>query len=323
MIFQTSMIRKTERLIISQMEQASDEMAVIDRLYSDFRKIRHDFANYVQSSQFESEDEDFILRLRVLKKQTLALTNQLLPKIEEFIESDQNNVIDRYSWMQESSIPLPKKTDRRCDVLLTIWAEMKGYFRTQLCELGKVKTILKHLQDRLERSLPPDEYEAKEHLDECDSVQCHITAENVLIAAFAYVFKNECEDNGVQFRFQLPIPKAFEGQYADLFYLLGLAKQQAEEYMKMRPDKTETEGEDIRSVLVRIRFAIGMGLWHFTLEYGTPAAEDEDLKDIEESTDTFYNSMKTDKYLRKILKKRDASLHCMQNNGMTCVDIAG
>ncbi len=298
-------------------------MAVIDRLYSDFRKIRHDFANYVQSSQFESEDENFILRLRVLKKQTLALTNQLLPGIEEFIDTDQSNVIKRYSWMLDSSIAIPKSSNQRCDVLMKLWAEMKGYFRTQLRELSKVKTILLHLQDRLERSLPPDEYEAKEHLDECDSVQCHITAENVLIAAFAYVFKNECEDKDVQFRFQLPIPKAFEGQYGDLFYLLGLAKQQAEEYMKKFPDHKETDVEDDRSPLVRIRFAIGMGLWHFTLEYGTPASEDEALKDVEESADTIYNSMQTDKYLRKVLKKRDATLRYMQSNGMTCIDIAG
>ena len=301
-------------------------MEVIDRLYSDFRKIRHDFANYVQSNQFESEDEDFILRLRVLKKQTLELTNKLLVELEDYIDTDQTKIIERYSWLCENEIPPFKKTDERGKVLTQIWTQMKEYYLIQLQELPNVKVILLHLQDRLERSLPPDEYEAQIHLDECDSVQCHITADNVLIAAYAYIFKCECQKMGAQFRFQLPVPKTFEGKYGDLFYLLGLAKQQTEEYLRNLPANAENadkEQQESRPPLVRIRFAIGMGLWHFTLEYGIPCDETASGVDIEELSETSYNIIQTDKHLRRILKKREATIHCTCHDGLMSVDIAG
>ncbi len=301
------MNQKAERIALCQMQQAAADMVYMDELYRAFRRIRHDFANYLQCSNFESEGEDFILRLRVLKKETLQLVDELLEKMPEIEEKSRRA---DFSWLKEP-IALKRNSNERTRVLLKIWEEMKGYFECQLQEVFRITPVLLHLQDRLQRSLPPDERESREHLAECDSICCHMTAENVLLAAYVYTFQKEAESIGVTFRFQLSVPTRFHDRLGDFFYLLGISKAAAIAALSGY-DRTGDKHHD--AGVIRIRMAEGMGLWHFFLEYGRMREDDELM---------LRGDFENDRYLKKILKRMDAVLSEKENDRKVQVDITG
>ena len=287
-------------------------MVYVDDLYRAFRRIRHDFANYLQSSSFESEDEEFILRLRVLKRETLQQVEELLGRLDE-IENKSRK--ENFPWLDRMP-EMVRRPSERTLVLNRTWQEMKSYFKAQLEELFLIRPILEHLQDRLQRSLPPDEEESRIHLEECDSIKCHMTAEHVLLAAFVYGFHQKALAKSILFRFQIAIPKPFSGRWADLFYLLGLSKERSLAALENIGDSTAKRKE---SCIIRIRLAEGMGLWHFFLEYGR-MREDGTDDGMEQPA---YSGFSQNKALKKILKKMDATLHEKIQDRRVQVDITG
>ncbi|MCR5417363.1 MAG: hypothetical protein K6E84_00425 [Lachnospiraceae bacterium] len=306
------MISHGEKQLIGRMQQAWSDMKRPDELYRGFRRIRHDFANYIQSSSFESEDEGFILRLRVLKKNTLDLTNELLEEVNEYIATEP---LKTYDYLTEE-LPEMGARDVRGQVLRRLWLSMREYFAVQLTELSRVKEILEHLQDRLERSLPPDEEESRIHLEECDSITCHMTADDPLLAAYVYTLNRRCSEAGGMFRFQMGIPVCFQQDVADLYYILGRISEVIEVFLQELALQEEVKGrggEDAQQsspVLIRLRLAGNMGLWHLFLEMG-PAREG----------DPAY--LARDKALKKILRRMDASFRQMREEDKIRIDITG
>ena len=301
------MVQKTERIIVNQMQQAASDMAYVDDLYRAFRRIRHDFANYLQSSSFESEDEEFILRLRVLKRETLQQVEELLGRLDEIEKKSRK---ENFPWLDRMP-EMVRRPSERTLVLNRTWQEMKSYFKAQLEELFLIRPVLEHLQDRLQRSLPPDEEESRIHLEECDSIHCHMTAEHVLLAAFVYGFQQQASAIGAGFRFQIAIPQPFRNRWTDLFFLLGLAREKSIHALSGNVYPADVRHD---AGLIRIRLAEGMGLWHFFLEYGRmqEGADEIPTPDFSES-----------RALKRILKKMNATLHEKQTDMKIQIDITG
>ncbi len=318
---------RQRKKILSEMLEAGRDMALYDDLYKSFRKIRHDFANYIQNSGFETEDEIFILRVRVLKKDTLVLVNSLLDRLHNLdINLQDPDPVSIYPYLAACSAEDSMKASG-CRTLQLLWDEMKGYFVLQQKQLSTVEKVLLNLQDRLERSLPPDEEESRIHLAECDSISCHMTADDPLTAAYLFVFRNACLENGADFRFRIRIPKTFEGKTAELYHIFALAYENAKAFTKSCPES-----------LVRILLAEGMGLWHFMLELKpSKASEEKDIPAEKASggneeglaagvnmTETvFEETISSDRTLKKILRKMDASMKVKREDGGVCIDIVG
>ncbi len=317
------------------------DMKLYDSLYQDFRRIRHDFANYVQSSQFESEDEDFILRLRMLKKETLKLVDALLERLDKLPleQAGEEDGFYQYPYlMPQTPKPKMKPKDR---VLFALWEEMKLYFVHQLKELPTLIPVLLSLQDRLQRSLPPDEWEAEQHLKECDSIRFHETAQSPLLAAFLHTCKEKAQQNGMVFQYRISVPDCFSERLTDLFYLLGCAKTACFGWAEGRENSQ-----------VRLYLASGLGLWHFSMnavirdreedlfadeedeqagesraktnaqfnhKMDKPAASEEDQR----RTEALIAGFTKDRVLLKILKKQKASMEVEREHAGFRIDIMG
>lgn len=321
------MITKTERSILNDMRCAATDMVLYDEIYRSFRKIRHDFANYIQSSSLESEDENFILRIRVLKKGTLEDTNNLLKRLEELpfdIESPDPEGV--YPYLSRRQRPKGKMCERD-RLLFDLWEKMKTYYIMQQQELSAMKKVLLNLQDRLERSLAPDEEESRIHLEECDSIKCHMTAENVLLAAFVYTVSSQCTERGADFRFRLTVPDAFKNADGDLFCLLSLTEMQAMTFTGLagplgKPVKQAGDETAGNRYLVRVLLASGMGLWHFSLECGLKGDADNEPQLLQNDRDA-ENLFENNKMIKKLLRKKKCTLSSAGSPNALKIDIVG
>ena len=311
-------LSNSQRVILSEMQEAARDMAFYDDLYKSFRKIRHDFANYVQSSGYESEDDSFILRVRMLKKDTLSDVNNLLKRLDQLpYDIEKPEPVYYYPYLEKRKPEAGKRKAETRAVLSGLWEKMKEYYISQQNELPVMKNVLVNLQDRLERSLPPDEEESHIHLEECDSIRFHMTAEDPLLASYVYVFRNSCLEKDADFRFRIQVPSVFKDDNSDLYYLLALAYQTAMDYLEV-----------FRGGLIRISFASGMGLWHFLLDMKPVEVSDEEDAADEKKFDAeilseFHENMSRDKALIKMLKKLDATLKVKREQGRVSIDIVG
>jgi hypothetical protein len=255
---------------------------------------------------------------------------------------EQNEEADGFYQYPYLKPETPKtKMKPKDKVLFDLWEEMKLYFVHQLEELPTLIPILLSLQDRLQRSLPPDEREAEEHLQECDSIRFHETADSPLLAAFLHTCKEKAQKGDMVFQYRISVPECFSEKLTDLFYLLGCAKTACFGWAEGRENSQ-----------VRLYLASGLGLWHFSMNAAIRQKE-EDLMDSEageaegqpgqktnaqlikemelsevseadkKRTEALIAAFTKDRALLKILKKQKASMEVERDKGGFRIDIMG
>ncbi|MCR4690998.1 MAG: hypothetical protein K5739_06630 [Lachnospiraceae bacterium] len=333
-----------KRKIIKLMQQATQDMTPYHLLYRRFRKIRHDFANYVQSSSFEGDDEEFYDRLRTLKKNTLSQVDELLQTLSDE-QVTEKPLPDRFPYLaQDLSISVNPGTPEA--VLQKVWNRMRLYFLAQLRQIPDMIPVLTQLQDRLQRSLPPDEQEAQEHLDACDSLNAYIASDHVLISAYVAGVRSICTEADTTFYFQLGIPEVFKEKWEDYFYLLAsfetvftnhISQKAKQSEMIFYPalvddefddegwnNQTENKTKDQREApqqdkqIFRLRMAENMGLWHMRAEAG-PLPIEQDAMHLASKLTAVSRIPK----VRKLLRGYKTSFNCGVAEGICRMDITG
>ena len=217
-------------------------------LFYAFRKIRHDFANYVQTLQLFAETENHDEKKKMKKG--------ILDQIGRF-----------YECMPDTEPlfpPMPAKATRNTQLglLYETWAAIRQEMEKLPDTIKKMQEPLQKLEDQLERSLDPDEAETEALLWGLDQFRSLPAEETSALSVLMDLCMQEAEQNSCLLRYKICQPTCFRMAYPDMLLLYRQLFLLALSGAGQSGGKT-----DMSSAVIRLRSAEKFNMWHLHLEF--------------------------------------------------------
>lgn len=229
-------------------------------LFYAFRKIRHDFANYVQTLQLFAETENYDEKKKMKK--------EILDQIGRFYECMPDTV--------PLFPPMPAKATRNTQLglLYETWAEIRREMEKLPDTIRGMLEPLQKLEDQMERSLDPDESETEALLSGLDRFRSLPMEETPALSVLMDLCMQEAEQNSCMLRYKICQPTCFRMAYQDMLLLYRQLFLLALSGAGQSGGKT-----DMSSAVIRLRSAEKFNMWHLHLEFPyTPDGQDSLLQ---------------------------------------------
>ena len=253
-------IHKWEKSLESDIDCTETSVQPYIALFYAFRKIRHDFANYVQTLQLFAETENHDEKKKMKK--------EILDQIGRFYECMPDTV---------PLFPLmPAKGTRNIQLglLYETWAAIRQEMEKLPDTIKKMQEPLQKLEDQLERSLDPDESETEALLWGLDQFRSLPTEETSALSVLMDLCMQEAEQNSCLLRYKICQPTCFRMAYPDMLLLYRQLFLLALSGAGQSGGKT-----DMSSAVIRLRSAEKFNMWHLHLEFPyTPDGQDSLLQ---------------------------------------------
>lgn len=253
-------IHKWEKSLESDIDCTEVSVQPYIALFYAFRKIRHDFANYVQTLQLFAETENHDEKKKMKK--------EILDQIGRFYECMPDTV---------PLFPLmPAKVTRNIQLglLYETWAAIRQEMEKLPDTIKKMQEPLQKLQDQLERSLDPDESETEALLWGLDQFRSLPMEETSALSVLMDLCMQEAEQNSCMLRYKICQPTCFQMAYPDMLLLYRQLFLLALSGAGQSGGKT-----DMSSAVIRLRSAEKFNMWHLHLEFPyTPDGQDSLLQ---------------------------------------------
>lgn len=253
-------IHKWEKSLESDIDCTEASVQPYIALFYAFRKIRHDFANYVQTLQLFAEVENYDEKKKMKKG--------ILDQIGRFYECMPDTV--------PLFPPMPAKATRNTQLglLYETWSEIRQEMEKLPDTIRGMQEPLQKLQDQMERSLDPDESETEALLSGLDQFRSLPTEETSALSVLMDLCMQEAEQNSCLLRYKICQPTCFQMAYPDMLLLYRqlflLALSGVEQSGKESWQATKT---------IRLRSAEKFNMWHLHLEFPyTPDGQDSLLQ---------------------------------------------
>ncbi len=253
-------IHKWEKNLESDIDCMEESMQPYIALFYAFRKIRHDFANYVQTLQLFAEVENYDEKKKMKKG--------ILDQIGRFYECMPDTV--------PLFPPMPAKATRNTQLglLYETWSEIRREMEKLPDTIKKMLEPLQKLEDQLERSLDPDESETEALLSGLDQFRSLPTEETSALSVLMDLCMQEAEQNSCLLRYKICQPTCFQMAYPDMLLLYRQLFLLALSGAGQSGGKT-----DMSSAVIRLRSAEKFNMWHLHLEFPcTPDGQDSLLQ---------------------------------------------
>lgn len=249
-------IHKWEKSLESDIDCTEASVQPYIALFYAFRKIRHDFANYVQTLQLFAETENHDEKKKMKK--------EILDQIRRFYECMPDTV---------PLFPLmPAKVTRNIQLglLYETWAAIRQEMEKLPDTIKKMQEPLQKLEDQLERSLDPDESETEALLWGLDQFRSLPMEETSALSVLMDLCMQEAEQNSCMLRYKICQPTCFRMAYPDMLLLYRQLFLLALSGAGQSGGKT-----DMSSAVIRLRSAEKFNMWHLHLEFPyTPDGQD-------------------------------------------------
>ena len=147
-------IHKWEKSLESDIDCMEESLQPYIALFYAFRKIRHDFANYVQTLQLFAEVENYDEK----KKMKQAILGQIKLFYEDIPQDT----------LQAPALPVITTRNTQLRLLYETWSEIRREMEKLPDTIRGMQEPLQKLQDQMERSLDPDESETEALLSGLD-----------------------------------------------------------------------------------------------------------------------------------------------------------
>lgn len=253
-------IHKWEKSLESDIDCTEASVQPYIALFYAFRKIRHDFANYVQTLQLFAETENHDEKKKMKK--------EILDQIGRFYECMPDTV---------PLFPLmPAKVTRNIQLglLYETWAAIRQEMEKLPDTIKKMQEPLQKLEDQLERSLDPDESETEALLWGLDQFRSLPTEEASALSVLMDLCMQEAEQNSCLLRYKICQPTCFQMAYPDTLLLYRQL------FLLALSGAGQSGGKrDMSSAVIRLRSAEKFNMWHLHLEFPyTPDGQDSLLQ---------------------------------------------
>ena len=253
-------LHKWEKNLESDIDCMEESMQPYIAFFYAFRKIRHDFANYVQTLQLFAEVENYDEKKKMKKG--------ILDQIGRFYECMPDTV--------PLFPPMPAKATRNTQLglLYETWSEIRREMEKLPDTIKKMLEPLQKLQDQMERSLDPDESETEALLSGLDQFRSLPTEETSALSVLMDLCMQEAEQNSCLLRYKICQPTCFQMAYPDKLLLYRQLFLLALSGAGQSGGKT-----DMSSAVIRLRSAEKFDMWHLHLEFPyTPDGQDSLLQ---------------------------------------------
>ena len=253
-------LHKWKKNLESDIDCMEESMQPYIALFYAFRKIRHDFANYVQTLQLFAEVENYEEKKKMKKG--------ILDQIGRFYECMPDTV--------PLFPPMPAKATRNTQLglLYETWSEIRREMEKLPDTIKKMLEPLQKLEDQLERSLDPDESETEALLSGLDQFRSLPTEETSALSVLMDLCMREAEQNSCLLRYKICQPTCFQMAYPDMLLLYRQLFLLALSGAGQSGGKT-----DMSSAVIRLRSAEKFNMWHLHLEFPcTPDGQDSLLQ---------------------------------------------
>lgn len=253
-------LHKWKKNLESDIDCMEESMQPYIALFYAFRKIRHDFANYVQTLQLFAETENYDEKKEMKKG--------ILDQIGRFYECMPDTV--------PLFPPMPAKATRNTQLglLYETWSEIRREMEKLPDTIRGMLEPLQKLQDQMERSLDPDESETEALLWGLDQFRSLPTEETSALSVLMDLCMQEAEQNSCLLRYKICQPTCFRMAYPDMLLLYRQLFLLALSGAGQSGGKT-----DMSSAVIRLRSAEKFNMWHLHLEFPyTPDGQDSLLQ---------------------------------------------
>lgn len=253
-------LHKWKKNLESDIDCMEESMQPYIALFYAFRKIRHDFANYVQTLQLFAEVENYDEKKKMKKG--------ILDQIGRFYECMPDTV--------PLFPPMPAKATRNTQLglLYETWSEIRREMEKLPDTIRGMQEPLQKLEDQLERSLDPDESETEALLSGLDQFRSLPTEETSALSVLMDLCMQEAEQNSCLLRYKICQPTCFQMAYPDMLLLYRQLFLLALSGAGQSGGKT-----DMSSAVIRLRSAEKFDMWHLHLEFPcTPDGQDSLLQ---------------------------------------------
>ena len=253
-------LHKWKKNLESDIDCMEESMQPYIALFYAFRKIRHDFANYVQTLQLFAEVENY--------DEKKKMKQDILGQIKLFYEDIPQDTL------QAPALPVITTRNTQLRLLYETWSEIRREMEKLPDTIRGMQEPLQKLQDQLERSLDPDESETEALLSGLDQFRSLPTEETSALSVLMDLCMQEAEQNSCMLRYKICQPTCFQMAYPDMLLLYRqlflLALSGVEQSGKESWQATKS---------IRLRSAEKFDMWHLHLKFPyTPDGQDSLLQ---------------------------------------------
>ena len=253
-------LHKWKKNLESDIDCMAESMQSYIALFYAFRKIRHDFANYVQTLQLFAEVENY--------DEKKKMKQDILGQIKLFYEDIPQDTL------QAPVLPVITTRNTQLRLLYETWSEIRREMEKLPDTIRGMQEPLQKLQDQLERSLDPDESETEALLSGLDRFRSLPMEETPALSVLVDLCMQEAEQNSCMLRYKICQPTCFQMAYPDMLLLYRqlflLALSGVEQSGKESWQATKS---------IRLRSAEKFDMWHLHLEFPyTPDGQDSLLQ---------------------------------------------
>lgn len=253
-------LHKWKKNLESDIDCMEESMQPYIALFYAFRKIRHDFANYVQTLQLFAETENYDEK----KKMKQAILGQIKLFYEDIPQDT----------LQAPALPVITTRNTQLRLLYETWSEIRREMEKLPDTIRGMQEPLQKLQDQMERSLDPDESETEALLSGLDRFRSLPTEETFALSVLMDLCMQEAEQNSCLLRYKICRPTCFQMAYPDILLLYRQLFLLALSGAGQSGGKT-----DMSSAVIRLRSAEKFNMWHLHLEFPyTPDGQDSLLQ---------------------------------------------
>lgn len=253
-------LHKWKKNLESDIDCMEESMQPYIALFYAFRKIRHDFANYVQTLQLFAEVENY--------DEKKKMKQDILGQIKLFYEDIPQDTL------QAPVLPVITTRNTQLRLLYETWSEIRREMEKLPDTIRGMQEPLQKLEDQLERSLDPDESETEALLSGLDRFRSLPMEETPALSVLMDLCMQEAEQNSCMLRYKICQPTCFQMAYPDMLLLYRqlflLALSGVEQSGKESWQATKS---------IRLRSAEKFDMWHLHLEFPyTPDGQDSLLQ---------------------------------------------
>ena len=253
-------LHKWKKNLESDIDCMEESMQPYIALFYAFRKIRHDFANYVQTLQLFAEVENY--------DEKKKMKQDIIGQIKLFYEDIPQDTL------QAPALPVITTRNTQLRLLYETWSEIRREMEKLPDTIRGMQEPLQKLQDQMERSLDPDESETEALLSGLDRFRSLPTEETSALSVLMDLCMQEAEQNSCLLRYKICQPTCFQMAYPDMLLLYRQLFVLALSGAGQSGGKT-----DMSSAVIRLRSAEKFNMWHLHLEFPyTPDGQDSLLQ---------------------------------------------
>lgn len=253
-------LHKWEKSLESDIDCTEASVQPYIALFYAFRKIRHDFANYVQTLQLFAEVENY--------DEKKKMKQDILGQIKLFYEDIPQDTL------QVPALPVITTRNTQLRLLYETWSEIRREMEKLPDTIRVMLEPLQKLQDQMERSLDPDESETEALLWGLDQFRSLPMEETSALSVLMDLCMQEAEQNSCLLRYKICQPTCFQMAYPDMLllyrqlFLLALSGVKKSGKESWQATKS-----------IRLRSAEKFNMWHLHLEFPyTPDGQDSLLQ---------------------------------------------